>query len=51
MIKEQVVQFEGELYHLKTIEEKLVMENSDIQKRINVEASKNGEKNRTMSDL
>lgn len=47
-IKEQVVQFESELKHLKQIEEKLVMENSDIQQRLKAETSKNSEINANM---
>jgi hypothetical protein len=34
---EQIASFEDELSHLKVVEEKLVMENSDIQKRVDSE--------------
>jgi hypothetical protein len=33
-IKEQITSFEEELKHLQQVDEKLVMENSDIQSRV-----------------
>jgi len=50
-VKEQIVCFEQELGHLKIVEEKLVMENSDIQKRVNQEAGKSDDIERTMYEL
>ena len=47
-VKEQIVSFEEELKHLRQVEEKLLMENSDIQKRCKGETSKNEEITRNM---
>jgi hypothetical protein len=49
-IKNQVVIFENELNHLKSLEDKYKFENSDLQMRIDGESGKNHELNATINE-
>jgi chromosome segregation ATPase len=50
-IQSQVVSFENELNHLKSLEDKYKLENSDLQMRIDGESGKNYELNQAITDL
>ena len=50
-LKNQVVSFQNELNHLKSLEEKYRNENSDLQKRIDSESSRNIEMSANIKDL
>ena len=50
-LKNQVVSFQNELKHLKSLEEKYRHENTDLQKRIDAESSRNMELTVAIKDL
>ena len=50
-LKNQVVSFQNELNHLKSLEEKYRNENGDLQKRIDSESSRNIEMSANIKDL
>ena len=50
-MKNQVVSFQNELNHLKSLEEKYRNENGDLQKRIDSESSRNIEMSANIKDL
>ena len=50
-IKNQVVSFENELNHLRSLEDKYKLENNDLQIRIDGESGKNHELNSAITDL
>lgn len=50
-LKNQVVSFQNELNHLKSLEEKYRHENTDLQKRIDSESSRNMELTAAIKDL
>jgi chromosome segregation ATPase len=50
-LKNQVVSFQNELNHLKSLEEKYRHENTDLQKRIDSESSRNIELTAAIKDL
>jgi chromosome segregation ATPase len=50
-LKNQVVSFQNELKHLKNLEEKYRHENTDLQKRIDAESSRNMELSAAIKDL
>lgn len=50
-LKNQVVSFQNELNHLKSLEEKYRNENGDLQKRIDSESQRNIEMSANIKDL
>ena len=50
-LKNQVVSFQNELNHLKSLEEKYRNENGDLQKRIDSESARNIEMSANIKDL
>ena len=50
-LKNQIVSFQNELGHLKALEEKYRNENSDLQKRIDTESSRNIELTSSIKEL
>ena len=50
-LKNQVVSFQNELNHLKSLEEKYRVENTDLQKRIDSESARNIELTAAIKDL